>query len=281
MKTILVPVDFSTTSINAARYAVRMSHQLKADKVVLFHTYGGSYQILDQGAEVVLATTQILLENMKQELHDLKEELNKIATADVTILTEVTDGFLLEDTLDLVKKHEADLIVMGITGKNTLEQKLMGTNTYRVASESPVPVLIVPSKANFQEVKHIALALKFSNELLKETPYQAINQMLWDLDASLTVLNVAKDDYKSQAAEVQEGVRAAHLMFDENRSKIVYLGQDEVVKSVTEYVNNNDIQMLISITHKMGFLQSLFKGSVTKSLAFYTHLPLLVFRAND
>src|SRR5690606_19625452 len=137
-------------------------HQLKADKVVLFHTYGGSYQILDQGAEVVLATTKILLENMKQELHDLKEELNKIADSNVTILTEVRDGFLLEDTLDLVKKYSADLIVMGITGKNTLEQKLMGTNTYRVASESPVPVLIVPAKAKFQEVKQVALALKFS-----------------------------------------------------------------------------------------------------------------------
>lgn len=281
MKTILVPVDFSAISINAARYAVRMSHQLKADKVVLFHTYGGSYQILDQGAEVVMATTQILLENMKQELHDLKVALNKMEEANVTIITEVTDGFLLEDTLDLIEKHKADLVVMGITGKNTLEQKLMGTNTYRVASESPVPVLIVPSKATFEEVKHVALALKFTKDILQETPYQAINKMLLDLDANLTILNVAKDDYKIHAADVQEAVKASHIMFKEEQSKIVYLGEHDIVKSVSDYVHNNDVQLLLSVTHKMGFLQSIFKGSITKNLAFYTDLPLMVFRAND
>lgn len=281
MNTILVPVDFSATSLNAARYAVRMSRQLKAQKLILFHTYGGSYQILDQGAEVVYETTKVLLENMKEDLNALQHELNQIAPANLEIDNIVSDGFLMEEVLDLIPRENIGLIVMGITGKNTIEQKLIGSNTYRLASESPVPVLIVPSKADFTSVRNVALSLKFKAGMMEETPYQDIKEILKELGARLTVLNVADDDHRTLAREVQSGVTASHLMFDDIESHIVYLGNENVVPSITHYVSDNDIQLLIAVTHKMGFLQSLFKGSVTKQLAFHTDVPLMVFRAHE
>lgn len=279
MKTILVPVDFSATALNAARYAVRMSRQVGAERLILFHTYGGSYQILDQGPEVVYETTRILLENMTADLKKLQEELDAIAPASLHIDTHISDGFLLEDALELVKEHGVDLIVMGITGKNNIEQKLIGTNTYRLSSESPVPVLIVPSKADFSEVKHVALSLKFKEGIFEETPYMAIKDIIKDLGAKLTILNVAKEDYLENPRAVQQGVKESKRMFGDVEASVVYLGDDDVVPSIVEYVNDNDIQLLLAITHKMGFLKSLFQGSVTKQLAFHTTVPLMVFRA--
>lgn len=281
MNTILVPVDFSATSLNAARYAVRMSRQLKAHRLILFHTYGGSYQILDQGAEVVYQTTKVLLENMKEELNALQHELNLIAPADLEIDKIVSDGFLMEEVLDLIPKENIGLIVMGITGKNTIEQKLIGSNTYRLASESPVPVLIVPSKADFTSVNNVALSLKFKAGMMEETPYQEIKYILRELGAKLTILNVADDDYRTQPTDIQAGVTDSHQMFDDVAAHIVYLGNENVVTSIMEYVSDNDIQLLLAVTHKHGFLQSLFKGSVTKQLAFHTHVPLMVFRAHE
>lgn len=38
MKTILVPVDFSSVSDNAADYAVELANKMKA-KILLFHVY--------------------------------------------------------------------------------------------------------------------------------------------------------------------------------------------------------------------------------------------------
>ena len=281
MHTILVPVDFSITSLNAARYAVRMSRQLKAQKLILFHTYGGSYQILDQGAEVVYETTKVLLENMKEDLNALQHELNQIAPADLEIDKIISDGFLMEEVLALIPKENIGLIVMGITGKNTIEQKLIGSNTYRLASESPVPVLIVPSKADFTSVSNVALSLKFKAGMMEQTPYQEIKHILRELGAKLTILNVADEDYKTQPTEIQSGVTASHRMFDDIEAHIVYLGNENVVSSIIHYVSDNNIQLLIAVTHKHGFLQSLFKGSVTKQLAFHTDVPLMVFRAHE
>src|SRR5690606_39000483 len=95
----------------------------------------------------------------------------------------------------------------------------------------------------------------------------------------LTVLNVSDDDHRTQPRAVQSGVTATHLMFDDVEAQVVYLGQENVVPAIVEFVNDNDVQLLLSVTHKMGFLQSLFKGSITRQLAFHTTVPLMVFRA--
>lgn len=281
MKTVLIPVDFSETSLNAAHYGIALAQDLGVEKVILFHTYGGSYQIMDQGAEVVMATTQALLDNLKMELQKLKVELSHLAKSTLKIESKITAGFLMEDALDIIEEQQVDLVVMGITGKNALEQRLVGTNTYRMATESPCPVLIVPAGATYSKVNHIALSLKFREGIIKETPYQSINYFVNTLGAQLTVMNVADEDYRTVAKEVTEGMRESHLMFDEENANIVFLEKEGegLVKSLTDYVNENGIQMMIAITHKLGFLRSLFKGSLTKQIAFYTDVPLMVYRA--
>lgn len=274
MKTIIVPVDFSETSNNAARYAAQMATQLGTDKVILYNTYGGSYQILDNGADAVYNSTAALLKS-------LVDELKRITGEQVTYEWIAGDGFLLDEVEVLVKKHQAGLIVMGITGKNTVEQKLVGSNTYRVATEASCPVLIVPAQAKFEDIKRVGLSMKFKAGLMEETPDKDIKQLINDLGAELIILNVADEDHRTNPQNIQSAITAAHLMFDDEKTTAIEFidEQKDIVKGISELVEEKDIQILIAITHKLGFLQSLFRGSITKKLAFYTTVPLLVFRA--
>ncbi|MNU14835.1 universal stress protein UspE [compost metagenome] len=272
MKTIIVPVDFSHASVNAAEYASQMAGHMRADKIVLYHTYGGSYQILDAGTEIIRS-------EINSQLQHLSDALIPLAGNEVKFELVAGDGFLIDEVLELVDKYNADLIVMGITGKNAIEHKLIGSNTLRVASDSTCPVLIVPSEARFKEVKKVALSMKFKAGILDETPYDHIRNMVRDLNAELVILNVADENHRVNVQNIQSGLTATHLMFDDMNAHIEFLGEDRVVERVTDYVQEHGIQMLISITHKLGFLESLFKGSVTKQLAFHTHVPLMVFKA--
>ncbi|MCY1528239.1 Universal stress protein family protein [compost metagenome] len=272
MKTIIVPLDFSHASVNAAEYASQMAGHMRADKIVLYHTYGGSYQILDAGTEIIRS-------EINSQLQHLSDALIPLAGNEVKFELVAGDGFLIDEVLELVDKYNADLIVMGITGKNAIEHKLIGSNTLRVASDSTCPVLIVPSEARFKEVKKVALSMKFKAGILDETPYDHIRNMVRDLNAELVILNVADENHRVNVQNIQSGLTATHLMFDDMNAHIEFLGEDRVVERVTDYVQEHGIQMLISITHKLGFLESLFKGSVTKQLAFHTHVPLMVFKA--
>jgi hypothetical protein len=42
------------------------------------------------------------------------------------------------------------------------------------------------------------------------------------------------------------------------------------------FADREDIQLVITLPQKYGFFESLFHRSVTKKLAFHTHLPLLL-----
>lgn len=272
MKTIIVPVDFSRTSVNAAEYAAQMARDTQIAKIILYHTYGGSYQILDVGTDIIRA-------EINSQLQHLSDALIPLAGDTVTIELVAGDGFLIDEIMELVAKHKADLIVMGITGKNALEHNLIGSNTLRVASDATCPVLIVPAEARFNAVKKVALSIKFKAGILDETPYDSIRNMIGDLKAELVILNVADENHRVNPQNIQSGLKATHLMFDDLDARIEFLGNDRVVERVTDYVHKHDIQMLISITHKLNFLESLFKSSITKQLAFHTHVPLMVFRA--
>src|SRR5690606_14866445 len=118
--------------------------------------------------------------------------------------------------------------------------------------------------------------LKFKEGIFEETPYMAIKDIIKDLGAKLTILNVAKEDYLENPGAVQQGVKESKRMFGDVEASVVYLGDDDVVPSIVEYVNDNDIQLLLAITHKMGFLMYLLQLSVTKQQSLHTKLSIMV-----
>jgi nucleotide-binding universal stress UspA family protein len=48
------------------------------------------------------------------------------------------------ETLDFASEMQADLIVTGVRGRNSLDLAAFGSNTYRVIQLGPGPVLTVP-----------------------------------------------------------------------------------------------------------------------------------------
>ena len=78
MNTVIVPVDFSETSHNAARYAVKLLTGHYGVNMILYHMY-------DKPAHSTLAN---------KELEDLKKELLKIGIVKISLLAEEGDNFV-------------------------------------------------------------------------------------------------------------------------------------------------------------------------------------------
>ena len=68
MNTVIVPVDFSETSFNAARYAVKLLTGHPEVEVILYHTFDKP----DEEENRVEG-----LEKLKEELSQLRETFNK------------------------------------------------------------------------------------------------------------------------------------------------------------------------------------------------------------
>lgn len=135
-ETILVGVDFSTTSQIVVHQAQQLAQQLHA-KIILVHaapTLGfelspPQYSDMDYS----LVDTDQLVEDVKN-FYQIETSSN------LEIVVE--EGYPPEVIIGTARKHRAPLIVLGSQGRNAVSRFILGSHAERIALESPYPVWI-------------------------------------------------------------------------------------------------------------------------------------------
>ena len=118
MKAILVPVDFSSTSLNAASYAQHYAKQI-GGKLMLVHAYEQPLILpLYQGIEV---SAESMREIKKKELQLLANQLSELEPL-VKVEQLLFDGKLVDVIDDVTEVLQIAFIVMGITGAGKVKE---------------------------------------------------------------------------------------------------------------------------------------------------------------
>lgn len=137
---ILIAVDSSAHSMNAAKKGFELAHALKA-KV-------GIVSVIDLSKEVVNADLGITPQQSHTVLLNQAEAtINQLAEMydDVKEVVRFTpEGFPRKEINMIAKEWEADLIVMGTHGRTGLSYLILGSVSEYVIKHSAVPVLVVP-----------------------------------------------------------------------------------------------------------------------------------------
>ncbi|MBK9981075.1 MAG: universal stress protein [Saprospiraceae bacterium] len=138
-KKILIAVDSSEYSLNAAQKAMDLAHQIDATVaavcVVDASKALGNFDVGLLPGEALLALTK--------EAEQTLDQVGKMYMGkDLTKF--MPEGFPREEIIHTAEQWEADLIVMGTHGRTGLRHLLMGSVAEYVLHHSKVPLLIVP-----------------------------------------------------------------------------------------------------------------------------------------
>jgi hypothetical protein len=178
-------------------------------------------------------------------------------------------------SLDRLARHmDAALIVMGITGRNSLEQMFFGSNTLKMVERNACPVLIVPPAAQFTEIKNVALTSDFK-DVDTSIPVIPIKNVLRLFQPALHVVNVNSEHYVSLTEEYLEKRGEIREMFDEFKPEFYFIGTYDVEGTINQFVIDKHIDMLITIPRHRTFFTGLYKSSTTKKLAYESAIPIL------
>jgi nucleotide-binding universal stress UspA family protein len=256
MKKVIVPVDFSATSLNAARYAADMLANKDA-RVTLYNMYK---------VETEAATAQ-------QYLDSLKAEMEQKGIGHIEMVTEMGDD-LIDFLGRLAHQKTADLIIMGISEKEEWKQFLFGSNTLKMAEQNVCPVMIIPPDAKFNGIKNIALASDFK-DVDVTTPVLAIKAVLEVFNASLHVVNVDSEHYVSLTEDYLSERAKLQKMFAEFKPEFYFIGMSNFYDAIEQFSRDRAIDLLVIIPKNHSFINNLFSTSHTKKLAFNTSVPLL------
>ena len=257
MQTVIVPVDFSETSLHAAHYAAQLLVGQYGVTLLLYHCHKD---------EEEASKTSKSLERLKEEL--MNEHIVKIET-----LSHRDDDFV-EGLQRAVRHRKAELVIMGIRGKSTLAQVFFGSDTLKVLATKVCPVLIVPENANFKPIKNVMLTSDFK-QTFNTTPSAPIRDFLLRFLPQLHVVNVDQDHYVSLTSEYEEEKQNLRQMFREFNPEFYFMRLFDVEQAINLFAEDKKIDLIITVQKNKSLLERIFKRSRTESLAYQSKIPIL------
>ncbi len=290
IRRILVPVDFSAYSENAAYYALHLASRLKAD-IKLINAYmdpmttpqsyleSYTYQVdLDKIIQEVEQETQNSLNALVLKL---KEKVKKDKILGVDISYDMVKGNAVGVLSGMVDEYKPGMVVMGTRGSKLEGLRSFGSVTAQVINKLHIPVLAVPF--DYDSLKQVGPKRVLYATDFDSTDYSALRKLV-----SLVRPFKARIYCVHVAIENTEEVDELHMrkiksyIYDnlgEHNVECGLLESIDLQKGLEEFIIEKKIDVLALTTHKRSLFERLFKPSITKRFLFQTHIPLFVFQA--
>ena len=256
MLNVIVPLDFSQTSLNAAHYAANMFSGKPDVSVILYHYYSDDEDTI---------TARNYLNSLKQEFSTL---LNY-----VEIELESGNNFI-DSLAAFAHVKGAFMIVMGLTGKTPREQRFSGSNTLKLSEKEVCPVLIVPDDAVYNGISNALITTEL--KAVEETPtLLAVKRVLQLFKPSLHILNINSSHYIALTESFKEERDKMEVILSEFNPEFYFMRLYDFHESVDVFARDKNIDLIIIAPRYHNFYERLFKTQHTKKLIYQSKVPVL------
>ena len=275
MEKILVGVDFSESSINAAQYAVKFA-SFFSSKITLINAYSIPVTYTDVGTVFI---TEDFEKTVNDELLKVKKDLLNIMPH-LQIDTIVKQGTGEDVIYDELSKHKYDLVILGINPNiNGLYEYFIGSTATSLARKVNIPVLIIPNHCNFHKFIKIGYAADFNKDLSNSKNLIYLKYFANIFDAQFLLINVvtSNDMYNVEVVHHENFIKD---YLKQIHPKTLYTSNKDVAQGLINVVNQKGIDLLITSPEKHHFFYEWYHERNTKKLAFHCNSPLLCLPLN-
>lgn len=136
--TILVPIDFSASSMRAVSLARELAEALGAARILLVHAYYVPPELAMYAPHRVPGYLEALEEAARKELDRANEKLGPGGPSAECLARR---GMPEQVIPEIARERGSDLIVMGTHGRTGLSRWALGSVAERVLRTAPCPVL--------------------------------------------------------------------------------------------------------------------------------------------
>jgi len=278
MTNFIVPIDFSETSKNAARYAAHISTLVPDTHLILYNVfdsleYGSDSSPLESTGEEDASRHTI----MELALESVKTELSSITSVRISCVAEESHRFL--DTFEkYVRANDIQLVIMGITGSTRLGQIFMGSNTLNIIKREIAPVIIVPPHAHSQSAKNVMLLTDFK-DIENTIPIATVKTVLNLFNPRLHIVNVDHEHYVQVTEDYKTERSKLENLLKEYNPDFYFIRLFDFMEAINQFVVDNKIDLILTFPRKHSFLSNMFKTTNTTQLAYHSHVPIVAINA--
>jgi nucleotide-binding universal stress UspA family protein len=290
IKSILVPLDFSPTSIEALSYAVPLAKKFGA-AVHLVH-------VSDQEKASDVFRADALTPETVEWFEFLRDRLSQVHRKYLPPLWQennhVRTGQPFQEICDLAREINAGLIVIGTRGDTGLNRMLLGSTAERVVRFASRPVLVVRGRGRKQSkefmLRKILAPIDFSQCSMSGAMYAAFFAKTFD--AKLILLHVfggvmptatgksGKPLKKNDAIDLEnarldmEAFTQIDFLRDARCATEIRAGYP--VDEICREAGKSEVDLVVIATHGRTGFNRMVLGSVAEHVVRYAECPVMV-----
>jgi nucleotide-binding universal stress UspA family protein len=272
---ILIPVDFSKTSLNAVKYAAFMA-KFSNGEIVLVHVQNKSDLLEVIMPAVNLKDISVITNFLAEKLENVAIDIRK--RYEIKVTTFISTGHITSEIVAMAEETKSTLIVMGTHGKDSENGFFLGSNAYRVLTKSGIPVMTVQTAADNLGFQNILLPLDSSHHSRQKVDSAIF--LAEKFSATLHVIGIlhtgdqGEENYKFKMETIMGQIKK---MADEKNvsctTDIEFA--DNRAKKTIAYAEKVKADLIVSMTDQDAEFSSIVLGNYIHQLTNESKVPVL------
>ncbi|MCW3084497.1 MAG: hypothetical protein JWP12_1863 [Bacteroidetes bacterium] len=270
---ILIPIDFSETSMIAVKHGAFTAQLFKAE-LVLLHVVENHWENFSIVApEIRVEAPNDLTNLIEKRLEEIAASIRSEYGVTSTCIT--SDGNIFSEVITISEEHHIDLIVMGTHGTSGVVEFFAGSNTFRVATEATCPVISVRVLADKVGFKNIVLPIDDSMHSRQKVDYASVLAKHFAAKIHILGLVDSKDEttlkkFEFKLDQIEEHLKQADISYSRttvnggNQAKVTY-----------EYAKSVAADLIVIMTDQDENITGRLMGTYAQQLVNHSKIPIM------
>jgi len=274
MKKILVPTDFSVQAENALKVAAQLAKKHDGE-IYLLHLLDLPLDLIDPTQPQKGDLPEALF-FMKLAHQRFDEVLKRDYLKGVKVHETVEFHGAFDGIMEISKKHECDVIIMGSSGAEGIKEIFIGSNTEKVVRHSSIPVMVIKKEIPNFNVEKFVFATDLDTETIPKFKEAVAFAKELGTIVELVMINTANKFRTS--TEIEERLEKYTNDIDDNDYHFSIYNDVNVETGILNYGKKIDADLIGISTHGRQGIAHFINGSLSEDLVNHAKRPIVTFK---
>lgn len=276
---ILIPVDFSETSLLAIQHGAFVAQFTKGD-VYLLHIVNSTYTRQNLFLPVVDIDNLELERKIETKLNELANDIRSQYGIQVECI--IKTGIPSNEIIDTVNELNINLVVMGTHGYSPLEELVIGSNALRVITKANCQVMTMSKEATKKGYNRIVIPIDNSPHSRQKVNYAI--QMAHEFSAALYPLGLLGSDEDGRKGTMEVIMSQIEELAKEKN----VICKSEILEDVknranatVKYSEEIGADLIVIMSDQDAELSGFFLGPYAQQVIHLSKLPVLTIKPKE
>ena len=276
IKRIGVPTDFSETANVAINHAVDIAKRFDAEIFLIHVLEAGAYQgIFAPSKKTEYDEIEQAQQKLQEDAHKLEQETG------LNVSQTVVSGRIYEEIVSASNKAGIDLLVMGTHGSSGWEEFFVGSNAFKVVTQSSCPVLSIQENATKTELNSIILPI--DNTSVSRQKVRHAVTLAKKFDSTVHIAALLTDNQPEIRHEFELKIKQVTDYLE--REEVPYtettLTGSNLATMTMNFAESKGGNLIVMMTEQESNLTGFLMGPFAQQVVNHSKIPVLSVSAED